>query len=99
MIRAELIQQGAERLHAARPEAAIILFGSQARGEARPDSDTDYLVVLPEAPRSTRREVVELADLLRPLRLWADVLVVSARRSQECSRSRGHRRSQGCRRF
>src|SRR5213082_723679 len=28
----------------------IILFGSQARGEARWDSDVDLLVVLPSAP-------------------------------------------------
>lgn len=77
------IQQGAERLHAARPEATIVLFGSQARGDAQPDSDTDFLVVLPEPPASARREMVELADVLRPLRLWADVLVVGARRFRE----------------
>jgi uncharacterized protein len=32
----------------------IILFGSRARGDARPDSDFDLLVVLPMAPRSPR---------------------------------------------
>ena len=79
----ESVQQAAARLHAARPEATIILFGSQARGDARPDSDVDFMVVLPEAPRSTRREMVMLSDLLRPLRVWADVLVLSARRFRE----------------
>lgn len=83
MISTEKLQQGAARLHEARPEAAIILFGSQARDEARSDSDVDFLVVLPQPPRSTRREMVELADLLRPLRLSADVVVVSAQRFHE----------------
>lgn len=79
----ESVQQAAAQLHAARPEATIILFGSQARGDARPDSDVDFMVVLPEAPRSTRREMVMLSDVLRPLRVWADVLVLSARRFRE----------------
>ena len=85
MTTTESVQQAAERLHEARPEATIILFGSQARGDARPDSDVDFLVVLPEPPRSTRREMVVLSDLLRPLRVWADVLVLSARRFQEAA--------------
>lgn len=81
----EAVHQAAERLHAARPEATIILFGSQARGDARPDSDVDFLVVLPEAPHSTRREMVLLTDLLRPLKVWADVLVLSAQRFREAA--------------
>lgn len=40
-----------------RPEK-IILFGSRARGEARPDSDVDLLVVM--SPRGSKRDT-ELA--------------------------------------
>ena len=83
MIAVEILHQAAARLHEARPAAAIILFGSQSRGDARADSDADFLVVLPQPPASIRREMVELADLLRPLRLPADVLVLSARRFRE----------------
>jgi predicted nucleotidyltransferase len=85
MTSAESVQKAAERLHAARPEATIILFGSQARGDARSGSDVDFMVVLPEPPRSTRQEMVVLSDLLRPLRVWADVLVLCARRFREAS--------------
>lgn len=77
------IREAAARLHEARPEAAVILFGSEARGDARAGSDVDFLVVLPAPPVSTRREMVELTDLLRPLRMAVDVLVVSARRFHE----------------
>ncbi len=78
MTSAESVQQAAERLHAARPEATIILFGSQARGDARPDSDVDFMVVQTEVV-SRREEMTILGNLLRPLRLPADVLVASRR--------------------
>src|ERR1035437_10110292 len=81
----ESVQLAAERLHAARPQATIILFGSRARGDTRPDSDVDFMVVLPQAPASPRHEMVVLSDLLRPLRVWADVLVVSAQRFREAA--------------
>ncbi len=77
------ISEAAARLHAARPDAAIVLFGSHARGEALAGSDVDFLVVLPEAPASPRREMARLCRLLYPLQVWADVLVTSAQRFRE----------------
>ena len=74
----EVVQQAAERLHTARPEATIILFGSQARGDARAGSDVDFLVVESQVT-SRREEMTVLSNLLRSLRLPADVLVASRR--------------------
>jgi len=50
-----------ERLHA--PNASLILFGSVAREEERPDSDIDLLLVLPDGRRKHQLEadVLELA--------------------------------------
>lgn len=77
------ISEAAARLHEARPDAAIVLFGSHARGDAHTDSDVDFLVVLPEAPASPRQEMARLCRLLYPLQVWADVLVTSAQRFRE----------------
>lgn len=74
----ETVARAAARLHEARPEAAIILFGSRARGDARPDSDVDFMVVLPEVV-SRREEMTHLSNVLRLLRVPADVLVASRR--------------------
>lgn len=71
-----LIAEAGRRLAAAAPDAQVILFGSHARGEARPHSDVDFLVVEPEVANEAE-ESVRLHRTLRDLRLPADVIVVS----------------------
>ena len=48
MIASRVLDELKERLSAAYGERlhAVVLFGSEARGDARPDSDIDVLVVL-----------------------------------------------------
>ena len=45
------------------PAAEIRLFGSRARGEARPDSDVDLLITAPDAWLASRDRFALLADL------------------------------------
>lgn len=52
----------------------VILFGSHARGDARPDSDVDFLVVARRV-QAPRREMARLRKALSPLRIPADVLI------------------------
>ena len=63
-------------VEAARPKR-IIMFGSQARGEAGEDSDLDVMVV-EEGVSDRAREMVRLNRLLRSLDIPVDLLVVSA---------------------
>jgi len=46
MVRPEIVQSIRTVLQQVAPDATSILFGSEARGEARKDSDIDVLVLL-----------------------------------------------------
>lgn len=63
----------------------VILFGSRARADARPDSDVDLLVVLPSVD-DKRRAAVEMRRALKALPVGKDILVTTP---DEVSR-RGH---------
>lgn len=58
------------------PGSKVIVFGSQARGEARKDSDLDLLVVEPEVSNCFD-EMARLASLLGRQLIPADVVVMS----------------------
>jgi predicted nucleotidyltransferase len=45
------------------PAAEVRLFGSRARGEARPDSDVDLLITAPDAWLATHDRFALLGDL------------------------------------
>ena len=76
MISESAIQEAVKLLREAGQPSRIILFGSYGRGRPHAESDLDFLVVLPVV-RDRRREMVRLRRLLSPLRIPADVLVVS----------------------
>jgi uncharacterized protein len=46
MKRTELIEQIREAVHEVEPEADIILYGSRSRGDARSESDWDFLILV-----------------------------------------------------
>lgn len=78
MVDRQTIEQAAKILLDAAPDGSkVILFGSHARGDARPGSDIDFLVVEPVL-KSRYEEMIRLRQVLRPLRVPVDVLVVSA---------------------
>ena len=52
------------------------LFGSAARGELRPDSDIDLLVVV-KCDRDTRAKLIEIRRALADLPVAKDVIVVT----------------------
>jgi predicted nucleotidyltransferase len=56
--------------------AKIILFGSYAKGAARPDSDVDLLIVMP-VRGSRRKKAVEIGVALHDIEVAKDVIVVT----------------------
>lgn len=76
MISEETIKNAIHRLVEAAKPLKIYLFGSYARGDARTGSDLDFLVV-EQSLTNRRKEMVRLHDAIRPMRIPADILVVS----------------------
>ena len=83
------IQQAAELLRRAAEPEKIILFGSYARNGADPGSDVDLLVV-ESVVSDAAMEMVRLMRVLSPLRIPADVLVVSRQDFVDWSDTPGH---------
>jgi len=54
----------------------IILFGSHARGKARPDSDVDLLIVMP-VEGSRRDKAIEIGIALQGFRVPKDIIVTT----------------------
>jgi len=76
------VETAAKMLLRAAPGSKVILFGSHARGTPHGQSDLDFLVVEPEL-NDRHGEMVRLRQVLRPLRVPVDVLVVSAKVFEE----------------
>lgn len=76
MISEQIIKEAIERLIEAANPKKIYLFGSYARGDARKQSDLDFLVV-EQGLKNRRREMVRLHDSIRSMRIPVDILVTS----------------------
>lgn len=89
MTHADTLTSAVKALIQAAPHTEqIILFGSQARGDATEDSDWDFLVIEPVV-ENRAHEMVRLRRALRPLRLAVDVLVYSRAEIKQWSHQPG----------
>jgi predicted nucleotidyltransferase len=77
-----LIEEAGRRLSAAAPDADVILFGSRARGESRPDSDLDLLVIEPDFNRRGD-EYGRLRKELRGLDVAIDLVIYRKREAEQ----------------
>lgn len=72
----DCLPEAIERIVAGFQPLRIILFGSWARGDARPDSDLDLLVVLPSV-EDKRRATIDIMRALNQLPVSKDVVVTT----------------------
>lgn len=70
-----LVREAVRRLRDAYSPDRIILFGSHARGDARADSDYDFLVIVPREARGERLRSRSGYRLLAGMRAPIDVVV------------------------
>ena len=56
------------------PDAQAIIYGSEARGDARPDSDIDLLILLPEEKVTPEREHAIVSKLFE-IELQSEVVI------------------------
>jgi uncharacterized protein len=79
--RDELLQQVKTAVQSIMPTAEIILYGSQARGTATPESDWDFLVLLPTPADKWLQ--AELKDRIYDVELATDTVLSTVVRSQQ----------------
>jgi predicted nucleotidyltransferase len=78
--KSELLKQVKTAVLTLAPDAEIILYGSRARGTAHPDSDWDFLILLP-SPRDNVLET-QIKDRLYDVELETDTVLSSIIRSK-----------------
>lgn len=73
----EAAQVIARRLGEALRADMVYLFGSHVRGEAGPDSDLDFLVVVPESRHARYGRSVEARRLVGDITVPKDIVVLT----------------------
>ena len=74
MNRKDIVRQIGQTIRRVEPTATVILYGSEARGDARPDSDIDVLILLDGDRRDLKREN-RLSGELYEIELSSGVLI------------------------
>lgn len=75
MRRPDIIRKIAETMHHIAPTAKTVLYGSEARGESRPDSDIDLLILLEDSEQPFEERELEIVKQLYKVELDSGVII------------------------
>lgn len=75
MKRPDIVRRIADTLHRIAPNAQAILYGSEARGDARPDSDIDVLILLDNDEKLTVERELEITRHLYEVEVDTGVII------------------------
>ena len=75
MKRTEIVQRIKQALQRVVPTAKVILYGSEARGDARADSDIDLLILLQDKERITLNDRMKLTEPLYDIELETGIQI------------------------
>ncbi|MCD8270654.1 MAG: nucleotidyltransferase domain-containing protein [Parabacteroides sp.] len=75
MRRPDIVKRIVETLRRIAPNAQTILYGSEARGDARPDSDIDLLILLDDSEQLTAERELEITRYLYEVEVDTGVII------------------------
>ncbi len=75
MKRPDIVRRISETMHRIAPGSQTILYGSEARGDARPDSDIDLLILLDDSEELTPERELDIARHLYEVELETGVII------------------------
>lgn len=75
-----VLEEATRRLVTEFSPSKVYLFGSRSRGDASPDSDYDFLVVVPSSDERPLRRARRAYRALRGLGIAKDVIVTTTER-------------------
>ena len=72
MRRPQIVEKISDMMHHEHPDVEVYLYGSEARGDARPDSDIDMLVLVDMNGPSFRKKKHLISNSLLDVQLSTD---------------------------